>query len=149
MKKIIISSDSTVAKYGNRKNVFLVKKFATEKKIPLGWLFSEAHYGKYAADGVGGNIENKVKDLVNMNTEYDLNPIVLMCMICACAGACKNAQNAHTRMHKYTKWPHAHAQMHKMGIKLHRKLIESTPRTKSGYQEAGTQIGHIVCCSLN
>ena len=50
----------------------MTKTWAVKYGINIQWLFTEAGHGKSAADGIGGNIKNLVKDKLAFNTQYTI-----------------------------------------------------------------------------
>ena len=60
----MVVSDSPTDQYRNAKNVFLIKRLATELGICISLLFTESSHGNSPCNRVGGNIENKQVDEV-------------------------------------------------------------------------------------
>lgn len=73
--ELIIVSDSPTSQYRNSKTTYLTKSWAVRYKIKIQWIFTEAGHGKSAADGIGGNIKNLVKDKLAFNTQFSIKSI--------------------------------------------------------------------------
>ena len=65
--KIVVVSDSPTSQYRNAKNVYLMKRLATELGICIRLLFTESGHGKSPCDGVGGNIKKQVEEVLLRN----------------------------------------------------------------------------------
>ena len=62
-KRIIIVSDSTVAQYCNKTNVFLLQSRMCEDKDieSIKWVFTEAGHGKSSCDAVGAALKTTMR----------------------------------------------------------------------------------------
>jgi hypothetical protein len=75
IKHITVASDSTVSQYRNGRTLWLMQNYAKAKGVTIRWIFSETHHGKCLADGTGGRLKNKVKDLNVFNRDFNINSI--------------------------------------------------------------------------
>ena len=76
-KRIIIVSDSTVAQYRNKTNVFLLQSRMCEDKDieSIKWVFTEAGHGKSSCDAVGAALKTTMRNKISFDTNLIINSV--------------------------------------------------------------------------
>ena len=76
-KRIIIISDSTVAQYRNKTNVFLLQSRVSEDEDiqSIKWVFTEAGHGKSSCDAVGAALKTTMRNKISFDTDLIINSV--------------------------------------------------------------------------